>query len=228
MRIRNPNVQTILESHVKEWFIKERERQQRKNIPPILLSRQWGAAGLTVAEELASRLGWPYYDKHIIKEIAQASGREASVVAVLDERDRNTFREFANIFSQSPEVSQDEYVQHLKRFIRALVIEGGNIIVGRGANFVVSSEEALRARLIADAETCQRIVQQRYGLTEAEAAEEVPRREREQERFIRRYFGENVADPHHYDIVINITHVGTGGAVNLILTAYRQKFPGIL
>jgi len=225
MRVRNPNVQMILESHVREWFIKEKGKRERKRQPPITISRQRGSGGLWIAQRLSEKLGWPYYDKNIIKEIAHISGVDEKTVAFLDERDRDTFREFANIFSQDRAVSQHEYVEHLKRFIGTLGKAGRTIIVGRGANFILPPNDALRVRLIGEPETCIRFAAREYSLDEAEVAKLLPTWDREQHTFIKRYFGEDITDPRHYDMVINITYVGLEGAVDLILSAYARKFP---
>jgi hypothetical protein len=103
MKIKNPNIRLILDSHVQDWFLKEKERQERRKIPLIVISRIRGAGGLLVAEVLSRRLGWPYYDKNMIREIAALAGTAEQTVDFLDERDRNTFQEFANIFSQKIE-----------------------------------------------------------------------------------------------------------------------------
>ncbi len=230
MRIRNPNLQMIIESHTKEWFIREKEKLERKKgkKPLILISRQGGGGGLSVAERLSQKLGWPYYDKNIIKEIADTFGADEKKLEFLDERDRNVFQEFINIFRQDPEVSQDEYVQYLKRFIKKLGEVGGSIIVGRGANFVLSPRDALRVRLVGELETCARFVAQRYGLKKEEAVKVQIKWEREQRNFVKRYFGEDVSDPQHYDLMINVTYIDLDGIVDLIIRASKAKFPGVL
>jgi len=227
MKIRNPNLQMILETHIKEWFIKEKLERGKKKRPLILISRQRGAGGLSVAEHLSERLGWPYYDKNIIKEVADTFGADKRHLEFLDERDRNTFQEFANVFRQDPEVSQDDYVEYLKRFIKKLGQVGGSIIVGRGANFVLSPQDALRVRLVAEPEARARLAAQRYGIKEDEATNALEKWDREQKNFIRRYFDQDIADPQHYDLVINTTHIGLEGAVELIIAAYKRKFPEV-
>ena len=40
----------------------------------ITVSREFGSGGRTIAKEIAKRLGIPYYDKEIIKEVAEKTG----------------------------------------------------------------------------------------------------------------------------------------------------------
>jgi cytidylate kinase len=228
MKIKNPNIRLILDSHVQDWFLKEKERQERRKIPLIVISRIRGAGGLLVAEVLSRRLGWPYYDKNMIREIAALAGTAEQTVDFLDERDRNTFQEFANIFSQAPEVSQQDYVDHLTRFVHTLAKTGQSILVGRGANFMVTSRDALRVRLIAEFERCLQLAAEEYGMDRKEASELLPKWNREQEAFVKRYFGHDINDPRHYDIVINMTHITVEGAADLIVSTYKQRFPNVL
>ena len=231
MKIRNPNLQKIIESQINEWFIKEKtklERKKKERKPLILISRQRGAGGLSVAERLSEKLGWPYYDKNIIKEIADTVGADEKQLAFLDEKDRNIFFEFLNVFRREPEVSYDEYVEHLKRFIRTLGDVGGSIVVGRGADFILSPQEALRVRLVAETELRARFAAQKYGLQETEALKHLDKWDQERRKFIKRHFDKDIDDPVHYDLVINTSYIDLDGAMDLIIVAYQKRFPGVL
>jgi cytidylate kinase len=231
MKIRNPNLQKIIESQITEWFIKEKtklERKKEKKKPLILISRQRGAGGLSVAERLSKKLGWPYYDKNIIKEIADTVGADEKQLTLLDEKDRNIFYEFLTVFRQEPEVSHDEYYEHLKRFIITLGKVGGSIIVGRGADFILSPHDALRIRLVAAPEIRARFAAQKYGLQETESFKHLDKWDQERRKFIKRHFGKDIDDSVHYDLVINTSYIELDGAMDLIIVAYQRKFPGVL
>jgi cytidylate kinase len=231
MKIKNPNLQKILESQITEWFLKEREkeaRREKKKRSLILISRQRGAGGLAVAERLAEKLGWPFYDKNIIKEIADTMGADEKQLEFLDERERNIFQEFLSVFRRDSEISQDEYVQYLRRFIKTLGEVGESIVVGRGADFILSPHDALRIRLVAESETRARFAAQKYGLQEAEAFKRLDKWDQERRKFIKRHFDQDIDDPVHYDVVINTSYITLDGALELIVAAYQKKFPGLL
>jgi cytidylate kinase len=231
MKIRNPNLQKIIESQINEWFIKEKtklERKKKGKKPLILISRQRGAGGLAVAERLSEKIGWPYYDKNIIKEIADTVGADEKQLAFLDEKDRNIFYEFLNVFRREPEVSHDEYVEHLRRFIRTLGDVGGSIIVGRGADFILSPQEALRVRLVAETELRAHFAAQKYGLQETEAFKHLDKGDQERRKFIKRHFDKDIDDPVHYDLVINTSYIDLDGAMDLIIVAYQRRFSEVL
>lgn len=231
MKIRNPNLQKIIESQINEWFIKEKtklERKKKGKKPLILISRQRGAGGLTVAERLSKKLGWPYYDKNIIKEIADTVGADEKQLSFLDEKDRNIFHEFLNVFRREPEVSHDEYVEHLRRFIKTLSEVGGSIVVGRGADFILSPQEALRIRLVADPAIRTRFAAQKYGLQEREALKHLDEWDQERKKFIKRHFDKDIDDPAHYDLMINTSYMDLDGTMDLIIVAYQIRFPNTL
>ena len=231
MKIRNPNLQKIIESQITEWFIKEKTKLKRKKKgrkPLILISRQRGAGGLSVAERLSEKLGWPYYDKNIIKAIADTVGADEKQLAFLDEKDRNIFYEFLNIFRREPEVSHDEYIEHLRRFIKTLGEVGGSIVVGRGADSILSPHDALRVRLVADPKMRARFAAQKHGLQKTEALKLLDKWDQERKKFIKRHFNRDIDDSVHYDLVINTSYVDLDGAIELIITAYRRRFPGVL
>jgi cytidylate kinase len=231
MKIRNPNLQKIIESQITEWFLKEKEklaREKKRGKPLIVISRQRGAGGLSVAERLSKKLGWPYYDKNIIKEVADTVGADEKQLEFLDEKDRNIFHEFLNVFRRDPKVSQDEYVEHLRRFIKTLGEVGESIVVGRGADFILPPHDALRVRLVAEPETRAHFAAQKYELKEAEVLKLLDKWDQERRKFIKRHFDKDIDDPVYYDLVINTSHIDLDGAMELIIAAYQRKFPGVL
>lgn len=226
MRVRNPNIQRIIESHVREWFLRrEEEAEERK--PPILISRQRGAGAHEVAERLSQRLGWPCYGKNIIYELAKAFKEDPKRVEFLDERSRSILLEYTSVFVKDPQASQDEYVQYLKRFLKKLGEVGKCIIVGRGANFVIPPGDALRVRLVGRPEGWKEAVMGRYGLSEDEVERTLEEWDREQREFVKKFFGADVTDPRHYDLVLNLDFYNWDRASELILEAYRRKFPSV-
>jgi len=226
MRVRNPNVQRIIETQVKSWFGDLTSPEvQGKWMPPILISRERGAVAEEVAERLSQRLGWPVYDKELILQIAEAAKEDPKRIEFLDETSRGIFWEFTEAFLRSAKVLQDEYVVYLRRFIKTLGKIGRCIIVGRGANFIIAPDKALRVRLIGRPEGWKEALIRRHGLKEEELEEVLKRWNAEQRQFIRKYFDADVTDPHNYDLVLNLDHYSWDTASELILEAYKGKFP---
>jgi len=228
MKIKNANIQQIIESQVGEWFARERASRTRPFRPSILVSRQVGAGGVELAERLSRHLDWPYYDKEIIQEVADRVGVDPRQVEFLEETDRNLFFEFLSFFRSDPSVLHDEYVRYLKRFLQRIGEVGESIVLGRGACFVLHRGSALRIRLVGERAARARHVAQEGALSVEAAAEMVETRDRERRDFLQRYFDEDVNDAAHFDLVINTSSIRSSRALGLVLEAYEQRFPGLL
>jgi hypothetical protein len=225
MRIRNPNIQHLIERQIKTAFLIKREDLRREWRPPILISRERQSAAEEMAERLSERLGWPLYDKNIILEIAKEIKDDPKRVEFLDERYRAKFWEYVEAFSVSSKVLQEEYILYLKRFLRMLGRMGNCIIVGRGANFVIPPSKALRIRCVGSPPGWREILKRYYGLKDEEVERKVKEWNEEQRRFIEKFFGADINDPHHYDLILNLDYYPLERAMRVVLEAYREKFP---
>lgn len=47
----------------------------------VTISREFGSGGRYIGEELAKKLGWAYYDKELISEVAKKTGFAEEFVA---------------------------------------------------------------------------------------------------------------------------------------------------
>ena len=225
MRIRNPNIQHLIERQIKTAFLIKREDLRREWRPPILISRERQSAAEEMAERLSERLGWPLYDKNIILEIAKEMKEDPKKVEFLDERYQAKFWEYVEAFSVSSKVLQEEYILYLKRFLRMLGRMGNCVIVGRGANFVIPPSKALRIRCVGSPPGWREILKRYYGLKDEEVERKVKEWNEEQRRFIEKFFGADINDPHHYDLILNLDYYPLERAIRVVLEAYREKFP---
>jgi cytidylate kinase len=227
---KSPNIRSIIDFQITRWFIKEKGSPEDKKTrqPLIIISRQRGSGGLTVAKRLSQRLGWPYYDKNIIKEIANTVGADEKQLTFLDEKDRAVFRKFLNVFRRDPEVSQDEYVQYLERFLKTLHEVGGSIILGRGAEGILLPDTVLRVRIMSELERRAHYAAGKYGLDEQQAYKVLKTWDQEKKKFVKRHFNKDIDDPAQYDLVINTSYLDLDNVAELIIAAYRLKFPGVI
>ncbi|MCZ7586662.1 MAG: cytidylate kinase-like family protein [Deltaproteobacteria bacterium] len=115
----------------------------------------------------------------------------------------------------------DEYLRHLMKVVCTIGDHGGAVLVGRGANFVLPPGKALRVRITAP--LADRVANLAKGLhiDAGEAMNRIQATESDRAAFSRQYFNKEVADPAHYDLVINSAALGLDGAVRTIEAAYR-------
>ena len=156
--------------------------------------------------------------------IAEQTGLEKTLLATLDEKARSLVEDFIAETLVGKGGAAADYVNHLARVVRALSRHGGAVIVGRGSQFVVDPDTALRVRVVCPRE--QRIAgyAQRGGLDLKQAEREVARGDRERAAFLRRYHEKDPGHPSHYDLVVSTGRMGVDAVAVVIVAAMRARF----
>jgi cytidylate kinase len=190
----------------------------------VAISREAGAQGNSVAAEVGRRLGWAVYDKEILEKVAEEMRRPAAAadLQAVDERPASWLEDSLSLLLTEHSVLADTYFKHLIAAVRGLGLVGRCVIVGRGANFILPAETTLRVRLLAAAEDREKAVAARLGLPPREARAWVERSERERAAFVKQHFRVDPTDPHHYDLVLNMSRLSVPEAADLIVRRLRQ------
>ena len=194
-----------------------------KGGPIITVAREAGAGGSDIARRLAKALDMDLIGGQIIQHVADSAKMSRRVIESLDEREV-TFREtlLSSLFGEN-RPWPGEYLHHLTRVIGTIGIFGNVIIVGRGANFVLPKERIFRVRIIAPMELRIKYFMGDRGYTKAEAEKYIVTRENNRRAFVRKYFNTDMADPMHYDIIINTEKVSITTATEAIIVAFNQR-----
>ncbi len=199
--------------------------QQAPQRPPFTLtvSREAGVPGSTLGAEVGRRLGWTVYDRNILDRIGEELHQPPFALENVDERPSTWFGEAMAALFDKYHVGSSKYLTHLFAVVRGLSLAGRCVIVGRGANFILPPETTLRVRLIADLEYRARTLAQRYSLGEHEAEAKVKTLEHERRAFIRNTFGEDPAEPHHYDVILSVSRLGVSEAADVVADVLRRR-----
>ena len=218
---------TIRERDYEEQKVKfqlERWRHATRKPSPyiITISRETGAGGSEIARRLAEELKMDLMGGQIIERVAKNAKMSTNVVETLDEKAVSRVDSMINSLLVSRHLSPDSYLRHLTWVLGTIGEHGNAIIVGRGANFVLSKEKAFRIRFVAPKEyRIQHFVKSR-GMTTTEATKYVEKRDEDRMGYIKNYFKANAADPSHYDMVINTEMTGIEGAVKIVVEAFHN------
>jgi cytidylate kinase len=188
----------------------------------IALTREAGAQGTTVAQEVAKRLNWSFYDNELIERIAQDMGVRAQLLESVDERRKSWLLETVETFLEGPAISETSFVRHLIETVLALGTHGNCVIVGRGASYILPRETTLRVRIVAALEDRVRVLRQRHGSTRQQAEAEVARIDQERTRFIMTHFLKDPTDPRNYDMVLNSSRFPAATCAQCIIDALRH------
>ncbi len=192
--------------------------------PYLLISREKGAGGNTIAQHVGRRLGWQVFDDKIVDEIAQKAHVSRQLIESLDERDQATIRGIIGQLLDPGNIGTSGYLVYLKEIVLTLGHQGDVIIVGRVAQYILPSQFGLNVRVIAPIETRVRRIADKARLSLDAARVEVERTDRERERSVRRNFGgQNVVDPLSHDLTINTAAINAGAAAEIVITALERK-----
>ena len=124
----------------------------------ITISREFGSGGREIGKRLADELGFAYYDREIITEVAAKSQLDESYVEkMLESGMPMSFPvTFARTFSY-PDLTNQNYTKILveqHKFIKSLAEKGDDfIIVGRSADVILRDYNPLNIFVYADMES---------------------------------------------------------------------------
>ena len=133
----------------------------KKNI--IAISREFGSGGRTIGKLVAEKLGIEFYDKDIIKKVAEESGLTRKYVEHYGEFAPSSDQRFAYSFVGLDEDSNSPLVQLWKtreKVITDFATAKPCVIVGSCADYILRDrEDCLKVFLYADSDTKEKRIQ---------------------------------------------------------------------
>ena len=114
----------------------------------ITVSREFGSGGRTIAHKVAERLGVPYYDKELIKAVAEKTGFDPKFI-----EERGEYAPGRTIFSMLPvfdgtqgALSAADFLWAMQRqVILDLADKGPCVILGRCADYILKDRSDVLA-----------------------------------------------------------------------------------
>ena len=194
--------------------------------PDIVISRDPGSGGKLIARKIASKLDWTLFDKALMLKLSKELNIDTSVLTGIDEHGRTWFNDlFQSIFNPSY-VSDVRYISLLKKILLHAAKMGNMVILGRGANIILPHDKCLRVRITASYEKrVANTYEYEHLKSKEEAKERVSHVQLHRNQFIRQYFGVNPHNPWNYDLVISTDHLTIDQSRDLIISAFKAKFP---
>jgi cytidylate kinase len=202
----------------------------------ITISRQSGSEGNKIVRIISKRLGWKFFDKNLMAQLAARVGEDPKKVKDITENEHHikTFWEkvFANIaippmttpwvLSDPYELKEEMTVHQVSEFIQATYGQENVIIVGRGSQVVLKDKPfVLHVRIIAPLERRIERWMEREDLSRDEAEKITKVRDHQHAHFVRTYFDEDVNNPDLYDLIISTEKLYPENAADLIIKAVK-------
>jgi cytidylate kinase len=206
------SIEQFIRDQVTKW-----KTQTKSQIPVIALSAEPGSGGRVIARQAAELLNLDLYDRDIIKAIAESAKISDTIIESIEKERLSGIQDFISSLMDDRYLWPGVYLQHLMRVVAVIANHGNAVIVGRGVNFIIPAEERLAVRVVAPLDLRVARVAEEHGVTLEDARRRVIHRQNRRAAFIKQSFNADVADPVHYDLVINTAKLSTDAAVGAIV-----------
>jgi cytidylate kinase len=182
----------------------------------LVIDREFGAGGSTIAGKLATRLGWKLLDQDLTREIARLANVPPEVCERREERVDPWLQRLTNLIwrgsfernlppADMAVLDTNRLVSLVQLVVKHAIADSPCVIVGRGAPYFLRERtDTFCVFLYAPRELRFRRVLQRVG-NEQEAVELVDNMDEERRKFIKHQFGHEWPNRHFFHAMLNTT-----------------------
>lgn len=195
-----------------------------KNI--ITISRQFGSGGRTVGKLLAESLGVPFYDKDLVKQVADETGFDTAFI-----EENGEFSPSKSIFSFAMSqgipcmqngLSISDFIFCIQRQVILKLSEQPCVIVGRGADYILRDrDDCFNVFVHADMKSRAERIVRLYGESEKKPEQRLADKDKKRKIYYKHYTDREWGDANNYDMCLNSGKIGIEKCVNLILEAIK-------
>ena len=181
----------------------------------ITIGREFGSGGRELGRRLARELGFDYYDKEILTEIAKhTSLSEEYVQQVVENQPRQLFpitvgRSFLYVDTQ-PLQQASTVFQAQQEIIREMAERSNCVIVGRCADYILRDKKPFRIFVYADMQSridrCRSRAAEGENMTDKEYKQQITSMDKSRARYYDFYTDMKWGDKLNYELCINTTN----------------------
>lgn len=189
----------------------------------ISVGREFGSGGHEIAEKLSERFDLPFYDYHLLGEIALEKKIDVKTLERFDELPKIPFfSRTVKGYSNSP---QENIANMQFDFLKKKAAEGKSfVIVGRCSETILKGTPGLVSIFVlGDMEAKIDRVSEREHVSRLEAEEMCARHDRKRKTYHNHYCRGKWGDSRNYDISINSSKLGTDGTVDILEEYIRRR-----
>lgn len=213
----NPNLIQKADAYIISQLKKHPEKQSKKAVfkqiyPFVTISREAGAGGTSVGEELVEYLNnkdftkgdikWTLFDKNLIERVIEDHKLPEVFRHYLNEEKISGIQDaFERLMGLHPGMSV--LASKTCNTIISLASMGSVVIIGRGANIITKNlPGGFHIRLIAEPEWKINQVETRFHKSRKDVIKYIDEEDIKRREYVKKIFNKNVTDPLLYDMVI--------------------------
>ncbi|MFV0407431.1 MAG: AAA family ATPase [Propioniciclava sp.] len=195
----------------------------------VTLHEEYGAGAEAIGPLLAQALGVPFVDRAVSSETFEAAAEREAV-------EENFFERFLSSFTPMPSMEGDvtwaleirtdhEIAEEGASRLQELVTDGA-VVLGRNATIVLAEEpRALHLKLVAPVADRIARAATSAGITPERAQRRQEREDRVRTDLARRLYRWDPTASDNFDIVLNTSIFSPQQVTEIVLAAYRVKYP---
>lgn len=213
----------------------------------ITISRQYGSGGDEIAARLCELLGYRYFDKKMMAQVAAETGLSDTEVVDFSEQSYKVRSFLDRLLGRGAPVTQvsswkedragvravelqsldeKQSIAMVRGTIQAACKQGKVVIVGRGAQVVLRDVPGtLHVRVEAPEEVRLKRVQETQALSREAARELTVERDRAAAAYVKRFYDLDWADPMQYHLLLNTGRWDVEAAAQIVVNALNY-LPG--
>ncbi len=202
----------------------------------ITIGREFGSGGRELGKRLAELLGYAYYDKEIIEEIAKRTQLAESYVHQIVEQKTGVFfpitvgRTLHHVQPVGSDYMLKQYTSvyaEQANVLREMAEKSNCIIVGRCADYILKAHDPLRLFVYADMdsklERCRRKAEENEGLSDKELRKKIYRVDQNRARYYRYYTGHEWGERANYDLCVNTSSISVKECAEALAQMLKQR-----
>jgi hypothetical protein len=214
------SIAKLIDEQVKRWELEMKKKTPiHKKVNVITISREAGSKGMDVARMLCVRSEFDLFDHEIVDAMVETSKNSRALLETLDEKAMNVVDDVVSEFVNSHHLWPDEYSKLLFKILNTIASHGNAVIIGRGANCVLSGPHIIRVRMVAPPLLRRKNIQYERDLNKEDAQKYMISTDANRSAFVKRYFNCDATDPSNYDLILNTGTLSVEKAVQVILCA---------
>lgn len=197
----------------------------------VTVSRQFGSGGRSIAHGIADRLGWEYYDKEIIDDVAMETGFSKEFVASKGEEapGRTVFSygfETQGVPGVMNGMTTHDYLWTVQRdIIRNIADSGKNcVIVGRSADYILRERDGvLNVFISADMDFRINRVLTKYGDSEVKIEKRLADKDKKRAANHKHFTDLQWGFAPNYDLCLSSSKLGIEKCIDIICDMIAGK-----
>ena len=201
----------------------------------ITIGREFGSGGREIGKRLADMLGYAYYDKEIMSEIANRTQLAEHYVHQIIEQNPRLIFPITTARTLHQQHSTPDYL--LKQYsdvyaaqatvLREMAEKSPCIIVGRCADYILREQKPLRLFIYADMPAkvtrCRAKAELHENLSDKDLIKKIKRIDKSRAKYYQYYTGHRWGKHENYDICINTTSLDVKHVANLLVKLIKGE-----